>query len=107
MTNNQVIAKTILEQLGGGRFLAMTGAKNLVAIESGLQFDLPRTRHYVKDGINKVQIILNPSDTYTVRGLKWMPRKYEFKELANQPGVYGDTLQSVFTGITGLDTRLF
>ncbi len=107
MTNNQIIAKTILEQLGGGRFIAMTGAKNMVAIENGLQFDLPRTRHYVKDGINKVQVVLDPSDTYTVRGLKWMPRKYEFKELANQPGVYGDTLQAVFTDITGLDTRLF
>ncbi|CAH0531123.1 hypothetical protein [Vibrio hippocampi] len=107
MTNNQIIAKTILEQLGGGRFMAMTGAKNMVAIENGLQFDLPRTRHYVKDGINKVQVVLNPSDTYTVLGLKWMPRKYEFKELANQSGVYGDTLQAVFTDITGLDTRLF
>ena len=106
MTNNQIIAKTILEQLGGGRFMAMTGAKNMVAIENGLQFDLPRTRHYVKDGINKVQVVLDPSDTYTVRGLKWMPRKYEFKELANQLGVYGDTLQAVFTDMTGLDTRL-
>ncbi len=63
MTNNQIIAKTILEQLGGGRFMAMTGAKNMVAIENGLQFDLPRTRHYVKDGINKVQVVLDPSDT--------------------------------------------
>ncbi|HAS6073671.1 hypothetical protein ACXHQB_23615 [Vibrio parahaemolyticus] len=107
MTNNQIIAKTILSQLGGGRFISMTGAKNMVAIENGLQFDLPRTLHYVKDGINKIQVILDPSDTYTVRGLKWMPRKYEFKELASQSGVYGDSLEAVFTDITGLDTHLF
>ena len=107
MTNNQIIAKTILEQLGGGRFVAMTGAKNMVAIESGLQFVLPRTRHYVKDGINKIQIILNPSDTYTVRGLKYMPRKFECNELANEQGIYADMLQRTFTEMTGLNTRLF
>lgn len=38
-------ADTILEQLGGGKFLAMTGAKNLVAMDKfGLQFDLPKRR---------------------------------------------------------------
>lgn len=106
MTNNQITAKTILNQLGANRFLAMTGAKNLVAIENGLQFDLPRTRHFVKDGINKIQIILDASDTYTVRGLKCMPRKFECKELATESGIYADMLQGTFTEMTGLNTYL-
>ncbi|MCG6410457.1 hypothetical protein [Vibrio fluvialis] len=106
MTNNQIIAKTILNQLGANRFITMTGAKNFVAIENGLQFDLPRTRHFVKDGINKIQVILNASDTYTVRGLKYMPRKYDFKELATETGIYADMLQGTFTEMTGLNTYL-
>lgn len=106
MTNNQIIAKTILNQLGANRFITMTGAKNFVAIENGLQFDLPRTRHFVKDGINKIQVILNASDTYTVRGLKYMPRKYDFKELAIETGIYADMLQGTFTEMTGLNTYL-
>jgi hypothetical protein len=36
------VANTILQQLGASRFLAMTGARNLVAGEDTLQFDLPR-----------------------------------------------------------------
>ena len=35
------IATTILQQLGGSRFIAMTGAKNLVAEENALIFRLP------------------------------------------------------------------
>ena len=56
--------------MGGNRFAVMTGAKNMVAIENGLQFDLPKKPGYVRDGINKMQIILDASDTYTVRALK-------------------------------------
>ncbi|MGI9949502.1 hypothetical protein [Vibrio hyugaensis] len=35
------IANTILAQLGGNRFIVMTGAKQFVAIEQGLMFTLP------------------------------------------------------------------
>lgn len=36
------IAKTILSQLGGNRFITMTSAKHFVGLtEPGLQFDLP------------------------------------------------------------------
>lgn len=44
MTNNarKAIAETILSQLGGRRFIAFTGAKEFVAIESGLMFDYRR-----------------------------------------------------------------
>lgn len=43
MTNDarKAIAETILSQLGGRRFIAFTGAKEFVAIESGLMFRLP------------------------------------------------------------------
>lgn len=36
------IAQTILTQLGGNRFLAMTGAKQLVDLGNGLQFAIGR-----------------------------------------------------------------
>ncbi len=36
------IAQTILTQLGGNRFLAMAGAKQLVDLGNGLQFAIGR-----------------------------------------------------------------
>ncbi|EOW9163175.1 hypothetical protein ACN1T8_003796 [Vibrio cholerae] len=107
MTHNQIIAKTIIDQLGGGRFLAMTGAKNLVAINNGLQFDLPKTPHFVKDGISRIQVVLDASDTYSMHGMKYLPRKLENQSIAMESGIYADSLQHIFTNMTGLNTRLF
>lgn len=104
MTNNQHIAQIILDQLGNGRFAAMTGAKNFVAIENGLQFDLPRSRGFVKDGINRIHVILDPSDTYTVKGIKYNNRKFECVEVAKESYVYCDYLQETFEDMTGLLT---
>lgn len=105
--DNITIANTIASQMGGiGRLTAMTGAKNYVAIDQGLQFQLPAKAHFVKQGINRIQIILTPADTYTVKGLKWLPRKHEMKQIEVIEGVYCDQLQSVFTELTGLDTHL-
>ena len=39
---SNTIAQTILTQLGGNRFLAMTGAKDLVNTGKGLQFAIGR-----------------------------------------------------------------
>lgn len=36
------IAETILEQLGGNKFVVMTGAKNFVKTDNSLKFFLPR-----------------------------------------------------------------
>lgn len=98
------VPQTILTQLGGRKFLAMTGAKDLVGGEHMLMFALPRTREYVKEGINKVKITLDPSDTYTVEYYKL--RKMDATLITKDTGVYAEDLQRFFTEATGLATHL-
>lgn len=95
------IADTILNQLGGGRFVAMTNAKNLCHDDDGtLRFKIGRNN----TRCNFVKITLDASDTYTmefyyssVKGLK---------ELQKTSGLYHDALQGCFTRFTGLQTSL-
>jgi hypothetical protein len=103
MMTNQ-IAATILEQLGGRRFLLMTGTKNLVAAERALIFDLPKC--FAKDGINKIRIELELNDTYTLTFFRLARRGLEVTTVAERELVYAEDLRRVFTSITGLDTRL-
>ncbi len=56
MSNDLTVAKTILEQMGGGRLMALTGARSLVGNENSLQFSL---KSGARDGINKVRIEAN------------------------------------------------
>ena len=105
------IAQTILEQLGGRRFIVMTGAKNLVALSDspalrgGLGFTLPAGGCFTRDRINRVFIELTPADLYRVRVFKRgtgpMPH-----ELPGRDGVYCDQLRAAFTELTGLETSL-
>ena len=94
------VAQAILEQLGGRRFLAMTGATHLMCLEQGLQFSLPRC----KDGINKVRVILTPVDTYVVEF--WHVRGSECRLIESVDDVYCDTLAEVFEDRTNLATSL-
>ncbi len=98
------VASTILEQLGGNRFKAMTGAKNFIfgESESGthLTFALPRA----KNKINRVRITLTPADTYTVEFFS--VRGLDFKTVSNHDDVYCDTLADVFESQTGLYVSL-
>ena len=79
------VATTILEQLGGRRFAAMTGAKHFMSVEGGLQFGLPA--RFARNGYNKVSVTLRADDTAV-------------------EGVYCDQLQDVFRRETGLETTL-
>jgi hypothetical protein len=56
------IAQTILAQLGGSKFIAMTGAKNLVSGADSLQFSIGRNASRA----NKVRVTLTSDDLYTV-----------------------------------------
>lgn len=96
------VAETILEQLGGRRFIAMTGAKYLCGDSTSLQFTLPA--RFSAQGINKVKITLDPSDTYTVCFYK--VRRAELVLVKEVEGVYCDILKDVFTRTTGLDCTL-
>ena len=97
------IANTILAQLGGTRFIVMTGAKQFVAIEQGLMFTLPA--RFAKLGINKVCVELAASDTYTMTALKVNARQGDAIEVLQESGVYCDQLEQTFEDLTGVYTR--
>jgi hypothetical protein len=98
-------AQTILAQLGGNRFLVMTGASMLVGGPESLAFKLPRGM--ADANINRVQIRLDRvTDTYTVEFFNYQARTITLKTVETVEGVYADQLQRVFTKITGIDTHL-
>ena len=70
---NTAVANTIYQQLGGGRFAAMTGAKNFLAIDNGLRFRIGRNASKA----NMVEIKLNGLDLYDIKFIKHTP--YSFK----------------------------
>jgi len=96
-------ADVILEQLGGNKFMAMTGAYALVATKNGLSFKLPNG---TEAGINYVSIMLDPDGTYS---LSFQRRCWETLERVSETrveGIYNANLRAVFTMRTGLDTSL-
>ena len=92
------IDTTILEQIGGRRFIAMTGARHLIAHPDGLSMRLP----YPK--INHVRITLTASDLYDMIFSRIRARK--ITEVAHHEGLYFDQLAEVFESETGLRTEL-
>jgi hypothetical protein len=99
---DMTVAKTILEQLGGRRFLVMTGAKNLTATDTSLSFRV--NGRTASGAVNGVRIVLTPMDTYTVETL--YTRGSSRRVVATEENVYCDVLAAVFTRLTGLDTKL-
>lgn len=95
------VANTILAQLGGRRFLAMTGAKNLTGDSNSLTFRIPMR---TIDGSNCVKITLTAMDDYTVEFLSVRAGKVTPKTY--REGIYNTDLQEVFTRVTGLHTSL-
>ncbi len=99
---DQSVAKTILAQLGGNRFIAMTGASSFSSGPNVLTFRLPA--RMAKNKVSAVRITLDPSDTYTVEFLKMV--KYECVTVSKHENIYFDMLQELFTRETGLYTSL-
>jgi len=96
------VAHEILNQLGGNRFIVMTGAKNFSSSGNTLMFRLPSK--FALKGINYVTITLDPSDTYSV--VFYKVRGTKAVEISKETDVYCDTLQETFSHHTGLYTRL-
>lgn len=96
----RIIAEEILRQLGGMKFIAMTGARHLLAGESDLKFQIPSG--FALQGINVVKITLDPSDTYTIMFMRFRVRTGECKTIKQIDGVYADQLREIFTNETGL-----
>lgn len=106
------IATTILDQLGGQSFIAMTGASHFADKSNTLSMRLPRN----KSGANRLDITLTPMDDYTMHFYKYTAARMRPKtgrwvaekivDKATVETVYCDTLQEQFTAITGLATHL-
>ena len=103
MTNTAqlTVANTILAQLGGNRFLAMTGARNLMGGENMLTMKLGKG---APDGITHLTVTLDADDTYTVLFQK--VRGAKVAEITKHVGVYADMLTDVFYNATGFLTSL-
>ena len=97
------VAHTILAQLGGSKFIAMTGAKSFLSEKDALSFNIPKARA----GVNCVRVQLTPADTYTVRFYKiGRAPKLAIEVVATYLDVYADSLASVFSDATGLAVSL-
>lgn len=110
------VASTILQQLGGNRFIAMTGAHHFVSDGNTLRMQLPRN----KSKANRLYITLDADDTYTMRFFYYRPggMRIDYKkatvreietierDIYKISGIYFDQLQEIFTRQTGMYTHL-
>lgn len=95
------VARTILDQLGGSRFVAMTGARDFVSSADSLSFRLPRI---ADNGANKVTVTLTAGDEYRV-AFDFIGR-FTYSPVESFEGVQASQLGEAFTRHTGLAIRL-
>ena len=86
-----MIAKTILEQIGGRRFAAMTGSKDFIDMGNGLRMSLARN----KTSANRLDIIYDGgADLYNMRFYRRTFSKKTFecktKDIEMHEGIYCD-----------------
>jgi hypothetical protein len=99
--NEEQPYETILRQLGGNRFVAMTGAKNLgTSTKKDLSFSIGRNAKKV----THVHIKLTSMDLYDVEFINMRGAKR--KVIKKVKGVYGDMLPKIFKKYTGMNVRL-
>jgi hypothetical protein len=101
MNDNFSVAEEIFQQLGAGRMTAMIGVSR---IRHGKDRIIVRFKARAIGGINKFEIILDPSDTYTVKlyreTVKGDSLKYETSD------IYCDQLIDLLEKQTGLAFRM-
>lgn len=95
---------TILAQLGGVRFIAMTGARLLVRNATSLTMQLPS--RITKARVTHCRVTLTPADEYRVATLKTSRKTGDLEIVESLDGVQCGDLERVFTALTGLETRL-
>ena len=102
------VPQIILAQLGGQRFLAMTGAYSLTGSADALSMRLPVKS--TKNGCGGVRITLDSDDTYTLVAIKlagsFAKGNVRAVECFKESGIYCDQLAEMFTEATGLYTSL-
>jgi hypothetical protein len=101
MENNLIIAKTIIQQLGGNKFIVMTGARNIFADGQGVTMQIMKNKSKAK----YVSIILNSLDLYDMQ-FKSLDKDLNLIIRAEANNIYFEDLETIFTNITGLNTRL-
>jgi hypothetical protein len=99
---DMTVAKTILQQLGGRRFTAMTGASSFSGGERMLSFRLPAriTKHRAWG----MMVTLQADDLYTLELLRM--KDFEVEKVDVRTDVFVENLRETFTDMTGLDTSL-
>lgn len=102
ISNQQQVATTILHQLGGNKFIAMTGSHNFLATEAGLRMTLKNN----KSRANFLYIDLCADDTYKMTFKKVSRKTFDIKIISEYEGVYCDSLQTIFKQVTGFYTSL-
>lgn len=93
------IAATILQQLGGARFIAMTGARDLVYGARSLHMRVGRNAK----GVTKIRITLLPSDEY--EAVAFTTKRRDLREVGRAI-VQADGLRGWFEEVTSLRTSL-
>jgi len=90
-----------LKQLGGNKFIMMTGAKNFAVGPKGMGFKIGRN----SKGVNYIRIDLDRGrDLYNMEFIQM--RGGNLKVKLKVKGVYNDQLQKMFTKHTGMYTSL-
>jgi hypothetical protein len=102
---NRYIAETIIEQLGGGRFITMTGAKDLTILDRGVQLKINGRHPELGKKVNRVIVKLNFLDLYDVDYL--YVREGKVTTIAKAEGIYNDMLMDSFEQNTGLYVTLY
>ena len=115
----QDLSRTIIQQLGGNHFIAMTGTKDFIMDTEKDTLRMSLTRNASK--ANRLYITYNPDDTYTMRFFRYTAPRFKIDhkkqtftqypekitEVRTFEHIYCDQLQELFTEVTGMYTRLF
>ena len=102
-TTNQEVAKEILNQLGGGKFIGMTGANSFAARENSLSFRICRNPGHFKG----VEITLNGLDLYDLKFYRQKNAPSFEVTCEEVNGVYAEDLRAIFTNKTGLIVDIY
>jgi len=98
-----VVVETLLKQLGGNKFMVMTGSKVFDYGPNMLTLKLPTN----KSKANYLDIVYHPGkDLYTMTFRRVFNRGLDSKRLVEYDDLYADQLQEVFTLATGMETSL-
>ena len=102
------IPETILQQLGGDHFLAVTGAHHLIKYENKILMTLTQNRSKA----NSLEIILTDDGLYRMRFYRYIAPRFgknytpeKEVEIEQFEGLRGDQLREIYERVTGQRTK--